>query len=214
MTFFCYVALFLTGINTQAQNFYAQSGGTSMNVIDSCTTVTLTVNTFLGCINWQVSGSAVSVNNGAVDMQVHCTSSFICAGAISNPVFIDSIGNLSPGVYPVTATSYLDNVLSNSIRIGTLTVSACTTTGLSSNNPIAEFDLYPNPVYEDLYLTNVPEYSSFQVLDITGSVVIEGMSTSLNSSTAIDCSNLAQGVYFFKLIHPNRASNIRKFVVK
>ena len=68
-------------------NFRVQSATITNNSIDSCSSTQVDVLTYLGCINWQQRLFYFTINGDTIDVEVNYSSSFICAGAISQPMF-------------------------------------------------------------------------------------------------------------------------------
>lgn len=181
-----------------AQNFRVQSGVIAMNNIDSCSTTQVTVTTFLACINWVMGPSSFSVNGSTIDVRVDYTSSFICAGAISNPVFTTTLQNLPPGTYSVEASAFLDNVQTNKLTLGSLVVTSCVVTGIEEQTLADKASFYPNPStglinFENLELNSQLNY---ELIDIKGSVIQEG----IMEKNQLNFSHIKKGVYFLRLI--------------
>lgn len=77
-----------------------------------------------------------------------------------------------------------------------------------------EFNMYPNPTSQILHInwSNI-DVEKLEIMDMYGRV-IKTQKISNESSQTVDCSGLAEGVYFLKLNSKNRDIAIKKFVVK
>lgn len=67
--------------------------------------------------------------------------------------------------------------------------------------------IYPNPANEVLYIQNLNGGSQYVVMDISGKVVLNQNSVSMNSS--IDISNLTPGVYILQSISTGSIQNVK-----
>lgn len=206
-TIFTLIVLF--SINSKAQSFSAQSGTMSNSNIDSCSSTQVDVMAYLGCINWQVGGSSFSVSGTTIDVRVDCMSSFICAGAISYPNYSTVIQNIPAGSYTVTATAYLDNNPTNTITIGPLTVSNCTTTSIKETNINDSFEIFPNPTSQFVNIKNIEEQSRVSILDLKGSSVFSKV---LFNDDVLNIEALSPGVYFLR-IETASSNTIKKLVI-
>ena len=195
--FFVACLLFSTS-NLQAQTFRAENGTQSLTSIDSCSSISVTLNTYLGCINWQVDAVQLVVTPGSIDVQGHVTSSFICAGAISWPAYTTSVSNLSPGSYTVYGSAYTDLTFVNQITIGTLMVSSCNTTGITENANSNSFEFFPNPANDVLNIQADKSLNGnfeYEVMDLKGSIVSKGLIELNSGSASLDLSNITAGNY-------------------
>lgn len=194
-----------------AQNFRVQSQTVTTTSPDSCSTIDVDVLTWLGCINFTQGPATYQVNGNVIDIEVNYTSSFICAGAISQPLFQISMQNIAPGTYTLTSTALLDNVATNSVS-GTLTVAGCMATGIEENS-LSQLKLYPNPVANKLNIQlagNNDQDLSYDIKDIRGKVIQSGtINSTLNQS--IDVSQQSAGIYFIELSNKS-SSRILKFI--
>ncbi len=196
------VILVLSSHYSNAQTFRAVSGTMSGTSTDSCSSIQFSVNTWLGCINWQNRGATVVVTGSALEVQCHYLSSPICAGAISQPMFTaQSPANLSPGTYAVTAAAYTDNVFANSVNIGSLVVSSCSTTGFDENETL-QYSFYPNPSSVVVNI-EIPEMNNssafFQLIDMKGSLVNSGNLLFNNGKTVLRVEGIPAGNYSLML---------------
>lgn len=193
-----------------AQNFRVQSQTVTTTSPDSCSTIDVDVLTWLGCINFTQGPATYQVNGNVINIEVNYTSSFICAGAISQPLFQISMQNIAPGTYTLTSTALLDNVATNSVS-GTLTVVGCMATGIEENS-LSQLKLYPNPVVNKLniQLAGYDQDLSYYIKDIRGKVIQIGtINSTINQS--IDVSQQSAGIYFIELNNES-SSRILKFI--
>jgi hypothetical protein len=126
-----FLTLFLSP-KVQAQLFQAQSVVVTTANPDSCTDLMIDVTNYMGCINFVVNPTGiVTVNGSTITVRAECTSSPICAGAISFPIVTGNAGNLAPGTYTVEADAYMDNVYVNTVTT-TVTIAPCTGSSATS----------------------------------------------------------------------------------
>lgn len=129
---FLFLSFFLGNQSFAQGSFYAQSVTVTTSSPDSCTDLIVDVMNYMGCINFSVNPTAtVSVNGSTISIQVECTSSPICAGAISFPVVSANAGNISSGTYTVEADAFLDNVYVNTVST-TVTIAPCSGSSVTS----------------------------------------------------------------------------------
>lgn len=186
-----------------SQTFRAQSATVITQSPDSCSAIQVDVLTWLGCINFQKGASSFTVNGSTITIEVHYTSSPICAGAISQPLFNVMLNNIPAGNYTIDAEAYLDNVLQNSVP-GSITVASCSTTGFTEN--IEEtITISPNPASDYIKINGLSNMVNYEVLDISGKILLNG------KNNTIRISELNTGLYFLK-IKNGRSSTLQKFV--
>tara|TARA_R110000868_G_scaffold104078_9_gene286247 strand:+ start:432 stop:1079 length:648 start_codon:yes stop_codon:yes gene_type:complete len=197
--------------NLSAQNFSVQSGTITVSNIDSCSTTQVDVVTYLGCINWTKGPSSYSVNGTTIDVRVDYTSSFICQGAISYPVFNTTLQNLSPGTYTIDATAFLDNVKGNTVSVGSLTVTSCNVTGVEKQTALNEINFYPNPSNGILFFnqTFTGKTLNYELIDIKGRAVRQG---DLNGNK-LNFTDVEKGIYFLRIIESGKTS-VKKVILK
>ena len=212
ITYYLSLLAFLISFNVQSQNFYVTSGSLAQTTIDSCSSTVVTVNTFLGCINWVQGPSSYTVSGSIIRVRVNCTSSPICQGAISNPVYTETLQNLSPGTYSVRGVPYLDNVKGTAVSLGTLTVTSCIATGVKDVQATERFNVYPNPTTNYITIENFSgskEY--FQIFDLSGREALNGLVQ--QNTSQVDLSSLSPGVYFMKYEFGNEEF-VQKIIVQ
>lgn len=213
ITFLFSIVTILFAFCAKAQgSFNVTSGSIAQTSIDSCSSTNVTVNTYLGCINWTMGPSSFSVSGTSIVVRVDYTSSFICAGAISNPIFTQAVQNLSPANYSVTAAAYLDGVFVNSVSVGNLAVTTCITTAINSAEVKSDLKMYPNPASEFLMLDNFSgKQQTFQLFDLSGRLALSGVVKV--KTTKVDLSNLSPGIYFMKY-EVNNEQSVKKIIVR
>ena len=171
-----FFALIFASFVAKSQAFSVTSGSMASTTINACDSTVATINTYLGCINYTMGPSSYAVSGNTINIRVDYTSSPICAGAISNPIFTETLSNLTAGTYTVDATSFLDNVKGNTVGIGTLTVSTCVVTGITEVKNEADLGLYPNPAKDMVTIENgTGKQVRYQLFDISGREVISGV---------------------------------------
>ncbi|WP_344924118.1 carbohydrate-binding protein [Aquimarina addita] len=82
----------------------------------------------------------------------------------------------------------------------------------NSTKDLSIASVYPVPAQNELNLSvsNPQEYTSLQVIDITGKLVM--VQPSINSKlTSLNISELPQGIYFLKLFKANNSSELLRF---
>jgi hypothetical protein len=99
--------------------------------------------------------------------------------------------------FMVKATDNNGNVSANSAQISAVVNVVDDTTGTSVS--IADFGAYPNPVANTFTLNNASTISMVQIIGINGSVVMTAKNEGLDRMV-IDASELAQGLYIYKVI--------------
>lgn len=213
---FLFALLLLTSTISYGQIFRVQSATITNNSIDSCSSTQVDVLTYLGCINWQQGPSTFTINGDTIDVEVNYSSSFICAGAISQPMFNVVLSSLPVKTYQVKASAYIDNTYVNSVYVGLLDVSPCSTTGIETEKSTANFSVFPNPARnfvnikmgEGLSKVN----SKYELLDIKGQLVKSGTIKANSILNQINIDGLTAGLYFMKISN-NEISKMKKINV-
>ena len=85
-----------------------------------------------------------------------------------------------------------------------------------TNNGDGGVSFYPNPVKNNLTIdymfSEKPKSNTISVSDVTGKLVYVN-STFTDSKVSLDCSNLAEGIYFLKVIIGEKEV-VNKFTVQ
>lgn len=105
-------------------NFYATNITVQTANPVSCDTLKVDVRTYLGCINFVNAGHTYTVSNDTIFINVKYTSSMICAGAISFPIFNVEIPTINSNQYTIKASAFLDNNFVNALY-DTVNVADC-----------------------------------------------------------------------------------------
>ena len=193
---------FAFSISAFSQLFTVQSINVVTTTPDSCTAIQVDVTTFLGCINFVQGPSAYTVNGSNITIDVNYTSSPICAGAISNPVFNVSLMNIPAGTYTITTRALLDRIQTNSITTQNFVVASCSTVGLEDLNS-ATFEVYPNPTTDYLNIKSSTSNYEVKLMDIKGSRIENVQLINKGDLTSIDLSALNSGIYFLEFKSDN-----------
>lgn len=122
-------ALFTLSANTYSQGtFYAISNTIVTTNPNNCSNTQLDVLTYLGCRNFVNNGFTTNITNDTIEVNVKYTSSPICLGALSQPLFNVMLGNLPAGTYTIASSAFLDAVKVNTIYTPLSVASCCPTT--------------------------------------------------------------------------------------
>lgn len=89
-----------------------------------CDTIAVDVTTYLGCRNFVNNGYTYSVSGNTITVDVKYTSSPICLGALSQPIFNVKMVGIPAGSYTISSEAYLDNVFVNAVTTP-ISVAAC-----------------------------------------------------------------------------------------
>ena len=72
-----------------------------------------------------------------------------------------------------------------------------------------DIKIYPNPVENQLRISNLPHDVNFAIYSILGSVVMQGRT----ENGAINVNNLNEGIYFIRLLlNQNQQQFVYKFI--
>jgi hypothetical protein len=88
------------------------------------------------------------------------------------------------------------------------------TGSLSINHDMSyeiKVDMYPNPAHDFVTLTNIPNGSTLQVLDLTGKLVYNAATTN-GQTTSINMANFVNGIYHIRIENNGMVAN-KKLVV-
>lgn len=124
---------------------------------------------------------------------------------VTSPYSFDWSG-ITEGSYALTAVAIDDQGLTTVSTVFTLIVDAAIATGIEDSNADGSILLYPNPVSDELTISssviNLSD-ASYQLIDVTGRVVMQGESL----SSTIRLVSIESGVYVLVI-----ASGDRKFI--
>jgi hypothetical protein len=104
-----------------------------------------------------------------------------------------------PGSYDIKLTVTYSGGKDDTLRTNAIQVLPAAT-GLMDEWFNPSFKLYPNPVSGVLFLaSNHLKNTNYQILDLTGKLLLQGFLNAENPIQAIDVSGLAKGCYLFKI---------------
>lgn len=169
---------------------------------DSLIYTNLTVNPLPG-INATTSSSLLCVGQTATLMVSGATTYTWNTSAISNSISITPSVSTS---YTITGTDA--NGCKNSVTI-TQSVSACTGILAQTNGESRSTNIFPNPTdgILTIELADVSEQIDIQVINALGEVVYQSKLT--NKNTKLNAENLANGIYFLKIVSENKQEQIK-----
>lgn len=164
--------------------------------------------------NISVRIDAASDNDGSVD--IHPMADYNNVGEWQDMVFEITGGDT--GVSPSQILFFADaavNALNNTDSFAYIDEILLNDDAISStlNTPIAEqkntLKVYPNPTANswNFELYDISSVSSVQISDISGKIILSKNLDTKN--TAIDASNLSNGIYFAKIIIGNEAQIVK-----
>ena len=80
---------------------------------------------------------------------------------------------------------------------------------MKKNKEFTDISFYPNPVKDDIYISNIQGACSYKIYDISGKT---SNTEKLKTSKTISVSNLNAGIYFLEIIDKNHIKSVRKFI--
>lgn len=123
------ITLFTLSVNAFSQgNFYILSNTILTQSPNNCSSTQVDVLTYLGCINFVNNGSTFTIANDTIKISVNYTSSPICFGALSQPLFNVLLDTLPPGNYTIASSAILDAIKINTVYTPLTVVSCCPAT--------------------------------------------------------------------------------------
>ncbi|WP_341900397.1 PKD domain-containing protein [Fluviicola taffensis] len=142
---------------------------------------------------------------------------------VYNPAFALTGGTPAGGSYSGTGVSG-GNFNPSTAGLGTKTITyaytdanGCANTATNSivvdaclglgDNEIATISVYPNPTDGKLTLSNVVENTSFNIVSVSGQVVLNGVVS--NTANTIDLSSFENGIYVLQLTQEQGLQTIR-----
>lgn len=132
----------------------------------------------------------------------------IVDGQTSNTLLIIDVSMDDNGIYKLKVT----NTIANQLTLWSKNVIVDAVITDVNEKFENEITVYPNPVtgnYINISTTNAEQLYNVQIINISGSIVIE---TSIrNSVNQLDISNLSRGLYFIKLTDTQNNQNTIKF---
>lgn len=126
---FLFAICFISANTSSAQgNFYVISNSVATTSPNNCSSTTVDVTTYLGCINFVNNGSTFSISNDTINISVNYAGSFICQGVITQPVFNVNLDTLAAGNYTIASTAFLDLTPINTVYTPLSVASCCSPT--------------------------------------------------------------------------------------
>lgn len=185
------------------------------------------------CYDWTVvspgctSPRVPSVFNvGTLGTLVASPITTVCPGAVVTVTASGANSYLwSPGGSTLSTVTFTANTTTPYTVIGFGSTPTCSTSivtgavvtvctvGLDEKNSVlGSVDVMPNPTNGviNVVLTNRTETTYIEVMDVAGKVVLSQRLTQLNS--VIDATNLANGLYVYKIVNDNRTIKQGKIV--
>lgn len=114
---------------------------------------------------------------------------------------------LSPGSNEVKLVANTNDGIANLDRISHSTGvsdAGCVINSTTEARLIADQRVYPNPVHSTLHILASDENQTYQILNTTGELVLEG------NGNAVDVSSLASGLYFLITEGENRVKFVKR----
>jgi hypothetical protein len=154
----------------------------------------------------------------AADGKIYCSSSnsSLFLHAINNPDIIGSGCNINQHSYPVSTYMWAGLPNYPNYRLGPLPGSACDSlTGINNEASTIIFQVYPNPVTDHFTISySLPsnEKGSLYLTNSLGQVILTEPLSPFTTSTVIDISNIATGIYNC-IIHTKHSLNQKSISV-
>lgn len=109
-------------------NFYATNVTVATPSPNNCSVTQVDVRTYLGCRNFINNGYTFTILNDTINIEVSYSSSPICLGALSQPVFNVMLDTLPARNYTIAATALLDAIKVNTLYSSVSVANCCPTT--------------------------------------------------------------------------------------
>jgi len=190
----------------EAAGFKTKTGSVTVSGTDVTETVTLTVNNSnTYSVIFAVKDSKVSTPIEGADVTIGDKT--VTTDADGFATFED----LTTGIYSyqVSKTDY--EQVSTTVEVAdkdlVVNVPLVSTVGVSDNETEL-VSVYPNPVHDELFITNVAEGSQVVIYNITGQVVKQ---TPLFGNS-INVADLNKGLYIISIITPDNQAHVQRLV--
>lgn len=123
ITAFLFCLLINTALFAQG-NFYVINNTVVTPSPNNCSGTQVDVRTYLGCRNFVNNGYIFTIQNDTIKIEVSYTSSPICLGALSQPIFNVMLDTLPSNNYIIASTAILDATKINTVY-SPLSVASC-----------------------------------------------------------------------------------------
>lgn len=219
-----------TAFTLKSVDVYAQSATSSQVTIQlqdntgavlqtiSPTTGTAGLNTIT--LNWHIPvGTAYRLVASGTNINLYRNN----AGA-TYPIAISTVASVTGTDVTATAPAYYywfynwkvaaDAPCYSAASIITTSITTCTTTDIHANNSSSSsVFVYPNPAHNSISVNLGENTSSVSVVDIIGQTIIGEQKINNNQQVqTLDISNLADGIYFMKVISTDNQGRIIRFI--
>jgi hypothetical protein len=113
----------------------------------------------------------------------------------------------------VYGTSWGGNYSNTNKVINVVSNGNCTSTGIEQVSLTAnQINIYPNPAQNNFTIeTTSTEKQTLNIFDVNGNLVLQ---QTIQNKTAIDVSNLSNGVYYASIINKNSTTTQKLIIVK
>lgn len=127
-------------------------------------------------------------------------------GFAASPLLITdtiSIGTLAPGIYSVSFTAYASSIpqtcskVDSNLVATTFTVKGEVITSVPKNATINNVKIYPNPVKDKLFISEVNKKTDFVLLNQLGETILNPV---LIENSVINTNELKEGIYILKIV--------------
>lgn len=115
----------ITSLSISAQNITINSVSLSATPHMNCSTVTATIDTYLGCINATHTGNTVIISGNTVTINIDYTIGGICLPAISYPTHVVPLTNLPLGSVTINVNGNWNAATVSNLSVYTNVLSCC-----------------------------------------------------------------------------------------
>lgn len=115
----------VTSLSISAQNITINTISLSATPHMNCSTVTATIDTYLGCINATHTGNTVIISGNTVTINIDYTMGGICLPAISYPTHVVPITNLPVGIVTINVNGNWNSATVSNLAVVTNVLPCC-----------------------------------------------------------------------------------------